>query len=256
MMSACLLNSSWDMPSTLLIFVLDTVSATASASQPSVSFLARLFGLLRATGQIQSALAYLCCPGRSSRSILLPAVGCALSVLLIDPDCGWQCIFRFFSATFGVDDRAHLTRDCLRVAADTFFGATARHVLCSFGLLPRLLSRGAPSQQSLSLLSSGSLHSLRLDAQAIHRRTTYFLWPEAVFVSKTHAVRSSHSRLPVTRLRHRLKSNWSCVRHQWQPPAIVLVIVLTSCCSHSASVVHPRRVLSLSKTLFVLQLVS
>ena len=45
MMSACLLNSSWySMPSTLLIFVLDTVSATASASQPSVSFLARLIG--------------------------------------------------------------------------------------------------------------------------------------------------------------------------------------------------------------------
>ena len=130
MMSACLLNSSWySMPSTLLIFVLDTVSATASASQPSVSFLARLFGLLRATRQIQSALAYLCCPGRSSRSILLPAVGCALSVLLIDPACGWQCIFRFFSATFGVDDRAHHTRDCLRVAADTFFGATARPLL-------------------------------------------------------------------------------------------------------------------------------
>ena len=43
-------------------------------------------------------------------------------------------------------------------------------------------------------------------------------------MSKTHAVRSSHSRLPVTRLRHRLKSNWSYVRHQWQLlPAIVLV---------------------------------
>ena len=117
------------MPSTLLIFVLDTVSATASASQPSVSFLARLFGLVRATRHLQSALAYLC-----RLDVLLDRPSCLqlavlFPVLLIDPACSWQCIFRFFSATFGVDDRAHHTPDCLRVAADTFFGATARPLL-------------------------------------------------------------------------------------------------------------------------------
>ena len=37
------------------------------------------------------------CSLRSCQLILPPAVGCALHVLVIDPTCGWQYFFRFFS---------------------------------------------------------------------------------------------------------------------------------------------------------------